>query len=323
MNIDRLTYRIYRLRRLFLLSAVPPVLALWLMQSAGTPVTSVIYALGVLMPWAHILRYPNVWYETLSVSLVAAAVVCLAATVPAGTGAAAWLGYGLALLVLAFLVFICLVPVVALASLRGAERAVAFRTRRWSRLPAEALREKITAYPGRCDDTVECGPADKDGMFRMTQRNKLAAFEAPPDAEAPAGVLQPKPDENGKVLVELDSFAKLGRSDAVCHEVFVSHDEGRNVSVSRHEFTRVKGGTLVEYAERATGLPTGNAIGLWLTDHIADFLTSEIDRAEGRATRSHRLAGHHQLIIDIARPLSRFCAAPPEDASKMRGPWVR
>lgn len=242
----------------------------------------------------------------------------------------AWSGHSLALLALAFLVFLCLCPVVAYAAIRGAEHALTFRTRRWSRLSPDALREKITAYPGRSDEMIDCGPADTDGIFRITYRNKIASIGAVPDADDPE--IMPdwptdEPDENGEVLLEVEANATLGRSDAACHEVVVTLDEGRNVSVSRHDFTPLNGGTLVEYAERDTAVTTGAALGLWLTDHVADFLTSEVDRAEGRATRSHRVAGHNQLVIDIARPFLKFCAAPssarPEKPPKMRGPWVR
>ncbi len=83
------------------------------------------------------------------------------------------------------------------------------------------------------------------------------------------------------------------------HEV-VAHD-GDEVSVSCHEFAPTRGGgSRVVLSERSGQMPLGVRVGFWLQDYLADHLTDEIDRAEGRAARANRDQKHAQLVVDIA-----------------------
>jgi hypothetical protein len=43
----------------------------------------------------------------------------------------------------------------------------------------------------------------------------------------------------------------------------------------------------------------GHAAGLWLQDFVADVLTDEIERVEGRPQRANRCAGQDRLLADL------------------------
>ena len=59
--------------------------------------------------------------------------------------------------------------------------------------------------------------------------------------------------------------------------------------------------TNVEIAEYGVPMSAGYAICFWLQDYIADYLTDEVDRAEGRPPRANRFQSQDQLVFDIAR----------------------
>jgi hypothetical protein len=192
------------------------------------------------------------------------------------------------------------------------------RARRRSRLAPDALKAAITLYPGRSDARVTCGAADEDGAFPVTIRHTIADLS--PDGSAPfdvllyAQVLESAPDHHEVMSIE------AGRSgedeaealDAQLREMM--EEAGMEpepkpdpvISVTRHQFRPARrGGTVVEIAERGGSLPRGLALGFWLQDYMADYLTDEVDRAEGRAPRANRFGPQDHLIVDLGRAFLR------------------
>lgn len=308
-------YRFYRLRRLIALSLVLPILAVLAVAAFKGPASFILLTLAIGLPLAHVLRYPNAWTETLTVSLLTAILLALAGTIGPDIGL---LGLGLRLLGLALLgavlFFVLNGPVTALL-MSGPVVEMNARARRRTRLsPAEA-KAGITLYPGRKDAKVDCGEPDEDGAFPVTIHHKMPALCGP--------------EETLDVLV----YAQIVESGDMVHEV-MSVDAGPlddeltapdetgepadeetppAITVTRHVFTPTKRGTLVDVTEKGGALTRGQALGFWLQDYFADHLTDELDRAEGRPARANRFAPQDQLVGDIARRLvGRTPATPAE-----------
>ena len=314
MTADVLLYRLYRLRRLILVAVLPPALVVVAVASAKGPAALVLLALAVGVPLAHALRYPNVWFETLSVSLVLSVLLALAGAIGPDVGI---LGLALRLIGLfllgavLFLAAVALLPALLAA---GPPRPITARARRRTRLsPAEA-KARITLHPSREDDRVSCGAPDADGTFAVSIRHSVPSLTGS----------EPEPLEIllfAQVLTSTDSVHEVmsvtagaqppagpcgqadsgdgqgGKNDAL------DDDAPPEITVTRHVFTPGRRGTLVELAETGPGMTRFLALGFWLQDCLADHLTDEIDRAEGRAPRANRFAPQDQLVADLARAL--------------------
>jgi hypothetical protein len=309
MGIDVFAYRIYRLRRLIVVAVALPVLVVAAIAVFKGPAAFVLLAIAVGAPVAHVLRYPTAWIETLAVSLALAALLALAGTIgpELGLGGLALRLAGLgAVGVVLLLACAAAVPMFLLC---GAEIPVSARARRRSRLDPQTLKSAITLYPGRADGRVTCSEADEDGAFAVSIRYEV-----------------PRPCAGAPDAAEIRLFAQVLSSSPGHHEVMSVEDDGVReaeacapedepgagpeqaepaITVTRHTFTPLRRGTRVEMAEHGATMSRGLALGYWLQDYMADHLTDEIDRAEGRAPRANRAAPPEQLMFDLARAMVR------------------
>lgn len=320
MGIDVFAYRIYRLRRLLGVAVALPVLVVAGIAALKGPAAVVLLVLAVGAPLAHVLRYPNAWMETLTVSLTVAVLLALAGTIIGPDLGLDGLALRLAgLVALGFVLLLALGAVLPMLLLGGTERPVQAWARRRSRLTPEALKSAITLYPGRDDPRVTCSPADADGAFAVSIRHEMPARDpsAPATAEIRlfAQVLSSTPERHEVMSVEDDGLSEVEAFDPDEEFGDVLDDAGLGqetetetepaITVTRHSFVPLRRGTRVEVCERGAVMPRGLALGFWLQDYMADHLTDEIDRAEGRRPRANRAAPHEQLIVGLARPLMR------------------
>jgi hypothetical protein len=317
MGIDVFAYRLYRLRRLIAVAVAFPVLVVLAIAALKGPAAFVLLVLAVGAPLAHALRYPNAWTETLAVSFTMAVLLALAGTIGPGLGLV-----GLALR-LGGLVLLGLVLLMAMGALLprlllgGPQQPVQARARRRSRLSPEALKAAITLYPGREDPRASCSDADEDGAFAVCIRPEMPALDPAARATAEirlfAQVLTSTPERHEVMSVEDDGRAEAEDVDPgeEVEDAFggAGPDQAAEaepeITITRHDFVRLRRGTRVEVSERGAVMPRGLALGFWLQDYMADHLTDEIDRAEGRRPRANRAAPHEQLSVDLARPLTR------------------
>ena len=310
MAADVLFYRLYRLRRLILVAALPPALAAGAVAAVKGPAALVLLVPAVGVPLAHALRYPNAWTETLAVSLAMSVLLPLAGTIGGAVGlpglALRLAGLG-ALGVVLFLLASRAVPALLR---RGRARRITAHARRRTALPLDAAREAVTLHPGREDGKVSCGQADADGTFPVTIRHRMPALavgeEAGFDVLLYAQVLESTDTVHEVMSVEAGPVAPTpgpGGPDAQGGERADAQDDepAPEVCFVRHVFTPGARGTLVEVAETGAEMTPFLAFGFWLQDGMADRLTDEIDRAEGRPPRANRFAGQDQLVVDLAR----------------------
>ncbi|KMW57850.1 hypothetical protein AIOL_002818 [Candidatus Rhodobacter oscarellae] len=311
MSLDVLFYRIFRNRRMIVLGVLLPVLVVCLANSMSDHSHPILMGLAILIPAAHAIRYPNVAGETINVSLTLSVCLALAATISPELSLAAVLSRVFWLFVAAFLVFMALTIFMPFLYLFGAETPVATRTVATSKLDPAALRNAITYYPGREDARVTCGPADEKGIFDVETRLLVDKMDFGCDVTDED---QPQEDEDigpedarifndmREGLLRTQMKAMVFSSSDEHHEVFVIAGEGEEVIAVRHEFQALKrGGTKVIYQEQGDVVPRQMLLSMWLSDYVADYLTDEIDRAEGRSSRANRAFANSQMIVDIAR----------------------
>ena len=310
MAADVLFYRLYRLRRLILVAALPPALAIGAVAAVTGPAALVLLVLAVGVPLAHVLRYPNAWTETLAVSLVMSVLLPLAGTIGGDVGlpglALRLAGLG-ALGGVLFLLASWAVPALLC---RGRAREVTARARRRTALPADAAKAAVTLHPGREDGKVSCGQADADGTFPVTIRHRMpglaAGEEAGFDVLLYAQVLESNETVHEVMSVEAGPVAPMAgpggpAADGAKREDAQDDEPAPEVCFVRHVFTPGARGTVVEVAETGAEMTPFLAFGFWLQDGMADWLTDEIDRAEGRPPRANRFAGQDQLVVDLVR----------------------
>lgn len=302
MSLRVLGYRAYRLRRLILLAIVPPALVVLALAAMKGPGAFVFLVLAVGLPLLHALRYPTAWTETLVVSGVLAVLLALAGTIGPDVGlpglALRLVGLGL----LGFALFLAGTVIAAGLLERGTPRAVLTKASRRSRLPLEEIKPRITLWPGRKDARTTCGAADAEGAFLVTLHHKMSDLS-----------------EQGYQDFDIELYAQILEDTETAHEVMsvavrapdlleTEEDEAAPaekpaplIAVTRYEFRPLARGTRVTLAERGVDMTPLMALGYWLQDYHADYLTDEIDRAEGRRPRANRSTAQEQMVVDIGR----------------------
>ena len=284
MSLRVLIYRLYRLRRLIFVTVALPVAVvagLWALK--GTAALAFL-PLAVLGPLFHVLKYPKAAAESVAVSLTLTLLLALAGTIGPDVALAGLALRILGLGVLGVVLFLSLSMGLSAAMFAGPEKEFTARAHRKSRLDPQALKERITLYPGREDDRVVCGPARSDGVFPITMKHSM-----------------PDLSEAGMEEVEVSLFGLILTDLPEQHEVISIPEEGEETSTTQYSFIEQRKGTRVEIAERSLPVPLGIRVGYWLEDYMADYLTDEVDRAEGREMRANRFQPHHQLMIDFFR----------------------
>ncbi len=322
MTLRVAMYRLYRLRRLILVSAVPTLLAVLVVAAFKGPSALALLPIALGVPLAHLLRYPTAWTETIIVSLVTMAVLLLAGTIGAEVGLPGLALRIAGLALFGVVLFFVLTSRLSEALVAGPTVEHTSRARRWSSLPTDQLKAAITIYPGREDARVTCSAADEDGAFAVTIRQPMESLCGEEgetlDIEMFAQVLTSTEDVHEVMCVEASTaqedleamFEEAGAEledelrDAIEAYQAEAEDTPPAVCVSRHSFMPAKrGGTYVDVAETGAALTRGMRFGFWAQDYFADHLTDEVDRAEGRPPRSNRSTTQSQLIVDIAKLL--------------------
>lgn len=282
MNVDLFLYRVHRLRRLIILAALPPMIVVLLIWLFAPGLAWALLPFAVLCPMAHAVFYPNMQDETLAVSLTLTVVFALIGLIAPSIG---WISafFGLiALLFVAFLMFMFFSLYPVLSFIRGDRETPVLKARAKSKLPLEDLRKAITFYPGRHDRFVDCGAPNSDGAFPVQMR-----------------VFAPSGSDEDTTEVELEAVITEQGPDV--HEIESGVAGEDDFSIVRHEFKERRKGTLVIMEERPMVLPKSQYFGMWLTDYMADYLTAEIERAEESPPRANRSFPPKMMIGDIAK----------------------
>ncbi len=290
--IDVLLYRFERLWRVMVLGVVLPVLTVLYLQFALGEALPGHFAFAVAIPVFHVLRYPQQWVETLTVSLILSAALVLAALfvspdMPLLRQGLRYAAIG-AVAVTAFLMIIS--PVHLLCN-KGPGRRIAYAASLDSRLDIQTLKDGLTHFPGRSDDGAKCTAADENGCFEVTY--PIAGIHQF-NYENPDG---PKLEEieNWDLTQkdEIHQFAIVQDTGPTHHEViYFDGDlkrfemEAGDVNVVRHDFTALPGGAR-ESRSRRSGCFCQchwySGSGSRILDVIASYVRSTGSKAARRA----------------------------------------
>ncbi|MEL6167967.1 MAG: hypothetical protein AAFR35_04705 [Pseudomonadota bacterium] len=296
-------YRFYRLRRLLVAVVVPPALVVLIIAALKGPAAFALLPLALGIPVWHAVRYPTSWLESVAISVTLAIVLAISGTIGPDVGLIGLMLRLVGLGILAFGLFLGLSLVLSDLLVRGPEQEITARATRRSSLDPETLKARITLYPGRADDMVICGSPDGDGMFPITLKHRMSVLSDEDTTLDAAYADDPTvtvggPEDPG--MFDINLFGVVITSDATTHEVMSIEDGGDVPSVTRYLFKPLKRGTRVTIEERGAPMSLGMRIGFWLQDYIADYLTDEVDRAEGREKRANRFQVQDQFLVDLA-----------------------
>lgn len=299
MSLRVLSYRVWRLRRLLVISvALGCGLVFWLMKP-GAPFFDVFLACAVVLPVLHVLAYPGAPHETLAVPISLVLPMIFADTL----GAYGWppdrmtevmtVGVPVLLAMLALCVFLLLAPVIGFSNVLGRGRRWEVEASDTSTAAPEDLMRGLGLAPGRTVGHALCGPADETGAFDVRSRF---------DVDKP---LKGAPDPDGSF-----DWADDGTFDVLFRARVVEARRDLHVVETWQDIVDMKSRveirleprvqkTRVFWREEIRGMTVGQRVGFWLEDYLADALTEGIDEVEGRPRRANRAFPRRQFVVDV------------------------
>jgi len=289
----QMIYRIVRLRRLLVVAAVGPVLALGVALLMDPAVLSgqaaLLWAVVVaVLLVSHVVMFPNVPLETLSVSLALTTLVLLVPQIralsgllpPQYTDAALALFAALAVFIAGAMM---LISRILFAMLLLVGPAVRLRLRAVIAVPCtpDVARTQFSLHPSALRGRVLTGEAGDDGFFDV-------AVVAPhlSDPEFPA---QP-------MVVRVAAKSLVADPDA--HETMLVSQTGA-VTVTTESFTPSPKGCRVEVTEMPGDFTAAMHALFWLTDQQRDNLIEIADRIAGTPPRTNGVA-HGVSFLAVA-----------------------
>lgn len=299
---DQMIYRVTRLRRLVAVAITIPV-AVLLIGSALDPAflspdrASVAAICVALLVVGHVVLFPNVPLETISLS-IALAVLTLAAPFVRQLAGFAPAEHAPAALVM--LICLATIAAVVIAMLLQIVLGLAATV-------GPAVRLKL----GAAID-VPCSPQVARSQFALqpgTRRGRILTGDSDPNGFFDVAILAPQvtnPDNPTQPLV-VRVAAKIVQEDAERQQTMVVLPTG-DVTVTVEHFLPAPEGCRVEMFEMPGDFTLGMYVLFWLTDQQMDNLTETADMITGHPVRANGLAHGVSCSSILAAILS---PAPP------------
>ncbi|MCK0094927.1 hypothetical protein MWU60_05050 [Yoonia sp. F2084L] len=293
---EQMMYRVMRLRRLVALAVVIPVvvmLGVALVDPAVlTPQHATIASLAVAaLVVGHVMLFPNVTLETISLSLSVTALVLVMPWIKAVAHWAPAEHVSAALVILVALAVAAMGVLMALLQLAlnalayaGPALRIRLTTRQTLPCSASVARRQCALQPQTRRGRVLAGTADDDGFFDVAVASANVA-----DPENPTQPLVVKVD--AKVLSSTDDQ----------HDVMIVLPNG-SVTVTSQRFAQLNEGCQIEILDMPGDFTLGMHAMFWLTDQQADNLTEMTDVIFGQSDRANGLA-HAVSLLSVAGTL--------------------
>ena len=290
---EEIIYRVMRLRRLIAVAVMIPVLVMlgvalvdpMVLSPERATVASMAVALLVV---GHVVLFPNVTLETISLSL---SVTALVVAMPVIKIVASWapemhqtaaLVLLVALAVAAMGVLMALLQI-ALNVLAYAGPTLRLRLKTRLELPCSATvaHRQCALQPQTRRGRVLTGPADENGFF---------------DVAVAANHVQDPENPDQPLIVKVD--AKVLTQTEAQHDVMIVLPNG-SVTVTSQSFTPTQGGCRVDVIDMPGDFTVGMHALFWITDQQADNLTEMSDIILGQDARANGLA-HGVSLLSVA-----------------------
>lgn len=286
-------YRIVRLRRLIAVAVLLPVMVIlgvsFFDPAVLPPLHASVAAIAIVALVAgHVVLFPNVTLETISLSLAVTFLVLsmplvkiLSSWAPADQQAGA-LVILIGLAVATTGVFLAVFEFVlnALAYV-GPKLRIRLNTSLTLPCSADVLQRQCALQPDTRRGRVLSGSADENGFFEVAV---IAPHTSDPDnADKP-------------MIVKVD--AKVLNSSPTQHDVMIVMRNG-SVTVTSQTFKATDAGCQIKVADMPGDFTFGMHALFWLTDQQADNLTEMSDVILGHAGRANGLA-HGVSLLSVA-----------------------
>ncbi|MEJ8560988.1 hypothetical protein QTO30_06965 [Yoonia sp. GPGPB17] len=293
---EQIVYRVMRLRRLIALAVMVPVVVMLgvalIDPSVLSPERATLASVAVaLLVVGHVVLFPNVTLETISLSLSVTALVVAMPVIKivAGWAPAEHQSAALVLLVtfsVAATGFLMAVLQIVLNALAYSGPLLGLRLKTRAELPCSptVARRQCALQPQTRRGRVLTGDADENGFF-----NVAVASHHVEDPENPG---QP-------LVVKVD--AKVLNTTDVQHDVMIVLPNG-SVTVTSQRFVPTPQGCRVEVTDMPGDFTVGMHALFWLTDQQADNLTEVSDVILGEDARANGLA-HGVSLLSVAGAL--------------------
>ncbi|PJI92285.1 hypothetical protein BC777_1130 [Yoonia maricola] len=290
---EQVIYRVTRLRRLIALAVFVPVVVMLgvalLDPAVLSPERATLASVAVaLLVVGHVVLFPNVTLETISLSLSVTALVVAMPVIKIVAGWAPAEQQSAALVILVALAVGAMGVLMAL--LQIALNALAYsgpmlRLRLKTRLDlpcsATVARRQCALQPNTRRGRVLTGAADENGFFDVAVASHHVQDPENPD--------QP-------LIVKVD--AKVLNTSEDQHDVMIVLPN-QSVTVTSQTFASTQDGCRIEVTDMPGDFTAGMHAMFWLTDQQADNLTEMSDVILGHDARANGLA-HGVSLLSVA-----------------------
>lgn len=289
----QMIYRLHRLRRLVLVCAILPVcvslLGAYLDPSFMTPDRATLAALAVATLIAgHVVVFPNVPLETVSLSLTVTAAILVAPViksltlfVPVEHASAALILMVALLVVAAGVLMFVLQFVVGLLLMAGPTLKLPLRAQIALECSSAVAANQFTLRPGIRRGRILTGQADANGFFDV-------AILAPQIAD---------PEHPNQPMVMRVAAKMIDVSDRQQQTMLVLPNG--TVTVTAESFETTPDGCCVTITELPGDFTLGMYLMFWMTDQQMDNLVETADTISGTPARANGLA-HGVSCLSIA-----------------------
>lgn len=286
-DAEQMTYRLWRLRRLWALCVLGPAVVIMALTLPAVPGSVAILVIAGLVT-AHLVLFPNVAHETLALALSLTGMVVLWPSAQ-GLLALAPAGHAQAAAVLALLLAVVLTLVVmallgqVIRVLVHAGPALRLRLTARTDLPcaAHVAQRQYALQPQTRRGRILTGQVDAQGLFEVAVASAQMADPVHPD--------QP-------LVVRV--AAKVLQTAPGLHDVLLILPCGA-VTVTAQRFAPTPEGCRVTLSDMPGDFTLGMYLHYWLTDQQGDTLQEYADIITGTAERANGLA-HGASFLSLA-----------------------
>lgn len=306
---NKYLYRIYRLRRLIIVSLIVLfaqwVIGWWLFGPSallGDSLASGCVALiCITVIMALVLTYPRVWWETLTVAIVLGFVLMVLPLLEALQSiapeqnretVAAWMIFGVAFGGFFFWLGLNWLPTM-LEGFRFGTHRMYSRVR--TDIPPDEAFQILKSTPDSYDDFAKSGPVGENGLFLVNCKTHSVNLET----------YEPE--------VEILSYYCRIEQESDCHQVISVYqdvDGDAQVDLEHLSVRRAGRKTVCETRTLFGQSNIHSEVGFWLTDYAGDHMYGRLMRAQGDKYVALIDLPYTSPLIGLARIFQPFDETP-------------
>jgi hypothetical protein len=296
LDFRTVSYRLWRLRRLILVTALLPLPGVLLASLFGVGIGfgsggGIVLTLWLAALTALAVRFPNGWLDHFALGLPLAIVTLLSPVASIlGVGPVGGVAMSLLIMFVGWLGINSQLPMILNDIPMGTSKN-AFHVR--TKVPAKVLQEALFLRPGAQCGLHACGPADRDGVFEVRSFGYQLLDEGLRPTEGDIAF-------RAKVL-ESDGSTQIT-------QFFVAGAGEGTSSTTYQEITPKRKGCIYAKEEVHDHFSVLSAAGFWLNDVEADHFTATVDFVTEQPPRALKLMPQDSLMTWLMQQLMQRMA---------------